>query len=131
MRKERRYEEDKRIGVSSSYNIIMKDMNGINELEKTKLQIAAKRAVVELVESETTDINLNTVAMVRAKYDAYKTINKNFEKFVVWQSENLTNYADKPQIMLSLAKLCFDWLTQTKDFIIEAIGVLKEEIREK
>jgi len=108
----------------------MRPISGMNELEKAKLEVETKRAVIALIKSETIDINLCTAAMVRAKYDAYKIVNANFEKFVKWQSENLTNYADKPQIMLSLAKLCFDWLAQTKAFIVETIGVLKEEIQE-
>lgn len=103
----------------------------MNELEKVKLEVDANRAVAEIIKSETIDINLRTTAMVRAKYDAYKIVNENFEKFVKWQSENLISYADKPQVMLSLAKLCFDWLAQTKDFIVEVVGILKEEVQEK
>lgn len=103
----------------------------MNELEKAKAQAAAKKAVAEIIKSETTDISLQTVAMIRAKYDAYKIVNANFEKYVKWQSENLTNYADKPQLMLSLARLCFDWLAQMKEFIVEVASILKEEIQEQ
>lgn len=103
----------------------------MDELEKAKLEVETTRVVAGIVASEIVDINLRTAAMVRAKYDAYKIVNTNFEGFVKWQSKNLTNYADKPQLMLSLAKLCFDWLAQTKDLIVEIVGILKEEVQEK
>jgi len=103
----------------------------MNELEKAKLEAEATRVVAGIIESETIDINLRTTAMIRAKYDAYKIVNKNFEKFVKWQSGNLINYADNPKVMLSLAGLCFDWLAQTKAFIVEVVGILKEEVQGK
>lgn len=117
--------------MSSPYNIIVRDVNDMNELEKAKLEVEVNKTVAEIIRSETIDINLRTVAMVRAKYDAYKIVNENFERFVKWQSKNLINYADKPQVMLSLAGLCFDWLAQTKAFVVEMIDILKEEVQER
>lgn len=85
--------------------------------EEDLIKNHTKNAVVEVIEDETAEVGIRTAAIVRAKYDAYKKVNDNLTAFIEEQSETLGDFADRPHIMVAMAKLCFDWALQTEGFI--------------
>jgi len=100
----------------------------MNNLKKIKAESEIRQTVVAVLESKTATVAIRTAAVVCARFDAYKTVRANFEKFILQQVEALVSgiHKGEPQVVLSLANLVLEWVMYTEQFLIESEDVIRK-----
>jgi hypothetical protein len=94
-------------------------------------------STLKVLKGSVAEISLRSVAAVRAKYDAYVKVYRSFETFIINQAELLNSTQGMVLTQnekLSLAKLVWDWLSQTEAFLIgneDALLGVDGKVREK
>lgn len=98
------------------------------ELTRAQAQVVAENAAVGVLRDEVTDLNLQTVARAKARFDAYVKIYKNFLKYIETQAEQLANgiFHDSPYKELGVARLISIWLTESEVFFKEVQPLLQD-----
>ena len=97
-----------------------------NGFEIIQEKTTAETAVAEVVKSEAAEISLRSIAMVKARYESYKDVYKNYEKFIKDSSKDLKGGKLKESAFkeLGVARLIAAWIVDTEKFLEESEDLL-------
>jgi len=103
-------------------------LNNKTSFETAKEQVATAVQVTEIIKSEAAEINLRTVAKIKAKYNAYEKVHGNFQTYILFVSNKLANneFADNTFKEMGVARLVANWIVVTELFLENNEGVLED-----
>jgi len=88
----------------------------------------AETAVTKVVKSEVADLQLKTVAKVKARLQAYESVYGNYEQFIKNEAEKLAegSYSENTYKELGIARLVAHWVVETERFLEEEENKLQD-----
>lgn len=101
-----------------------------------EIETAVEIHALETLRRTGSEISLRSAAVVRAKFDAYVKVYSAFEMYIIKQAKELNSPTTDltPFQKLALARLVWDWVTQTEAFLLEnesALTGVSEKVKDK